>query len=166
MSIPNAGHLEVQRGGCCTVMPYFIGEILELPLTTTQDYSLFHILQDFSNDVWQNQIESVLSRHGLLSFIVHPDYLGAEHARRTHRVLLGQLSRLRGTGKCWVTLPGEVDRWWRERSRMTLHREGRGWRIEGAGKERARVAYAELHGDKLTYTVEPDSLNLGGPSGL
>ena len=32
MSVPNVGHLEVQRGGCCTVMPYFIGRIVELPL--------------------------------------------------------------------------------------------------------------------------------------
>ena len=34
MSVPNASHLEPQRGGCCTVMPYFVGDILELPLTT------------------------------------------------------------------------------------------------------------------------------------
>ncbi len=32
MSVPNAAHLEPQRGGCCTVMPYFVGNILELPL--------------------------------------------------------------------------------------------------------------------------------------
>ena len=31
MSVPNSGHLEPQRGGCCTVMPYFVGKILELP---------------------------------------------------------------------------------------------------------------------------------------
>jgi hypothetical protein len=31
MSIPNVAHLDPQRGGCCTVMPYFIGKILELP---------------------------------------------------------------------------------------------------------------------------------------
>ncbi len=39
MSVPNVAHLEPQRGGCCTVMPFFVGKILELPLTTTQDYS-------------------------------------------------------------------------------------------------------------------------------
>ena len=37
MSVPNVAHLEPQRGGCCTVMPYFVGDILELPVTTTQD---------------------------------------------------------------------------------------------------------------------------------
>src|SRR3989442_1206882 len=118
MSIPNAGHLEIQRGGCCTVMPYFIGEILELPLTTTQDYSLFHILKDFSNDVWKNQIESVMSRHGLLSFIVHPDYLVVDRAEQSYRALLDRLSELREAGSCWVALPREVERWWRQRHRM------------------------------------------------
>ncbi|MEP6756406.1 MAG: hypothetical protein ABJA67_12955, partial [Chthonomonadales bacterium] len=44
MSVPNVGHLDPQPGGCCTVMPYFIGNILELPVTTIQDYSLFNIL--------------------------------------------------------------------------------------------------------------------------
>ena len=48
MSFPNAAHLEPQRGGCCTVMPYFAGSLVELPLTTTQDYSLFHILGKYS----------------------------------------------------------------------------------------------------------------------
>jgi hypothetical protein len=30
MSVPNVAHLEPMRGGCCTVMPYFVGKILEL----------------------------------------------------------------------------------------------------------------------------------------
>jgi len=43
-SVPNVAHLDPQRGGCCTVMPYFVGKMLELPVTMTQDYTLFHIL--------------------------------------------------------------------------------------------------------------------------
>ena len=54
MSVPNVAHLEPQRGGCCTVMPYFVGDVLELPLTTIQDYSLFHILGDYSTTLWKN----------------------------------------------------------------------------------------------------------------
>ncbi|HEY4813418.1 MAG TPA: hypothetical protein VIH58_02005, partial [Chthoniobacterales bacterium] len=57
MSVPNVAHLEPQRGGCCTVMPFFVGEILELPLTTTQDYSLFYILNDHSIDLWRTQLD-------------------------------------------------------------------------------------------------------------
>jgi len=165
MSIPNVGHLEAQRGGCCTVMPYFIGDIVELPLTTTQDYSLFHILQDFSNDVWKNQMESLMGRHGLMSFIVHPDYLEGDRERQVYRKLLDHLVSLREGGRCWVTLPGDVERWWRERSRMTVVRDGEGWRIEGAGRERARLAYAVLEGDGLTFAVEPTAGSSEGTAG-
>jgi len=164
MSIPNAGHLEIQRGGCCTVMPYFIGDIVELPLTTTQDYTLFHILKDFSNDVWKNQIESVMARHGLVSLIVHPDYQTGDRPRRAYLALLDQLSRLREAGRCWLALPGDVERWWRARSRMTLVRDGDGWRVEGEGKDRARIAYAELDGDEIVHRLEPVSASHVGVS--
>ena len=78
MSVPNSAHLEPQQGGCCTVMPYFIGNIVELPLTTTQDYALFNILRHRSIGLWKRQIELVLERHGLLSFNIHPDYIAQE----------------------------------------------------------------------------------------
>jgi hypothetical protein len=162
MSIPNVGHLEIQRGGCCTVMPYFIGNIVELPLTTTQDYIRFRILNDFSNDIWKTQLEDVMGRHGLVSFIVHPDYVAEERARRAYASLLDQLVRLRDAGSCWIPLAGEVERWWRTRSRLTLVADGDGWRVEGEGKERARVAYAELDGTQLVYRLQPPPSRSGG----
>ena len=75
MSVPNVARLDPQRGGCCTVMPYFMGNILELPVTTIQDYTLFNILNDYSIDIWKRQIEIIMAKHGLMSFIVHPDYI-------------------------------------------------------------------------------------------
>ena len=56
-------------------MPYFVGKILELPLTTIQDYSLFHILGDYSINLWKQQIDIIREKNGLASFITHPDYL-------------------------------------------------------------------------------------------
>lgn len=64
MSVPNVAHLDPQHGGCCTVMPYFIGDILELPVTTVQDYTLFNILGDYSIDLWKRQIELIMAKHG------------------------------------------------------------------------------------------------------
>ena len=75
MSVPNVAHLDPQRGGCCTVMPYFVGDILEIPLTTTQDYMLFHLLGEYSTNLWRAQAEAILKKNGLISFLVHPDYL-------------------------------------------------------------------------------------------
>ena len=156
MSVPNAGHLDPEGGGCCTVMPYFIGDLLEIPLTTTQDYSLFHILGDYSIDIWKRQIELITAAHGLVSFDIHPDYIIERRARRTYVCLLEYLEKLRSDNKIWIALPGEIDTWWRLRNRMKLVRRGDGWQIEGPGSERARIAYASLQGDRLVYNVESE----------
>jgi len=155
MSVPNAAHLEPQRGGCCTVMPYFIGKILELPLTTTQDYSLFHILGEHSVARWKAQIDLIRSMNGLISFIAHPDYLIDQRARDVYSALLAHLAQLRDHEGVWMALPGEVDQWWRDRSRMTMVPHGDSWKIRGPGSDRARVAYATLDGDRVVYDVDP-----------
>jgi hypothetical protein len=154
MSVPSVAHLEPQRGGCCTVMPYFIGRILELPLTTVQDYSLFHILGDYSIALWKKQIELVLAKNGLLTFLSHPDYLIEKQARAVYLELLTYLRQLRDDRKLWTPLPVEVDRWWRSRHLMTLVRKGESWLIEGVGSHRARVAYATLENSRLVFELD------------
>jgi hypothetical protein len=154
MSVPNVAHLEPQRGGCCTVMPYFIGRLLELPLTTTQDYSLFHVLNDYSTTLWEHQIARIRSMNGLISFITHPDYLIEKRARDVYVKLLGHLSRLRANGDLWIALPADVDRWWRNRQQMTLIHRGGSWIVEGPDSDRARVAYASLKGDRVVYSLD------------
>jgi hypothetical protein len=153
MSLPSVAHLDPQRGGCCTVMPFFIGEILELPLTTIQDYSLFHVLNDYSIDVWKRQLDAITEAHGLASFLIHPDYLIDRRARTTYQTLLEHLALMREERKIWIAPPREVDRWWRERSQMRVVCDGGQWRIEGRGKERARIAFANLVDRELSYTI-------------
>jgi hypothetical protein len=154
MSVPNVAHLEPQRGGCCTVFPYFIGDILELPLTAAQDYSVFHILGDYSVGLWKKQVDLIRAKSGLASFIIHPDYVRHSKALAVYKSLLQHLGNLRKEEDVWIALPREVDSWWRDRSQMTLKREGTAYRIEGPGKERARVAYAKVDGNRLVYEVE------------
>ncbi len=155
MSVPNVGHLEPQPGGCCTTKPFFIGKILELPVMATQDYSLFHILRSYSADLWSHQIQTVLGQNGLLSFIVHPDYLLEERSRRTYRALLVQLAHLRDTGVVWTALPADVNHWWRNRQRMRLVQKKGYWEVEGPDSDRARVAYASLENGRLHFTLDP-----------
>lgn len=153
MSVPNVAHLEPVRGGCCTILPYFIGRILEIPLTTVQDYSLFHILNEYSIDLWKQQVAQIQERNGLMSFLTHPDYLIDDRARKTYVALLSHLREIVTRDKIWCPLPGELDRWWRARSQMKLRQIGNDWQIEGAGKERARLAYAVLDGKHLVYEL-------------
>jgi hypothetical protein len=155
MSIPNVARFEAQPGGCCTVMPYFLpGGMLELPLTMTEDYTLFHILSDHSMTLWKSQAESIVEAHGLMSVLVHPDYVIERRAQDVYKQLLGEIDRLRAEAGLWVALPGEVDRWWRQRAGMELVGEGGTWRVEGEGSDRASVAYACLDGGGVSYEVQ------------
>jgi hypothetical protein len=151
MSVPNVAHLDPQRGGCCTVMPFFIGDLVELPLTTIQDYSLYHILNQWTLDLWKQQSERVLTYNGLLSFIIHPDYTTSRRAQDLYRRLLAYLAELRENRGVWLALPGEADTWWRQRSRMRLEQVDGGWRITGEGSERARLGMACRDGDTVCY---------------
>ena len=153
MSVPNVAHLEPMRGGCCTVMPYFIGEILEIPLTTAQDYSLFHILRDYTTELWKRQIALIKERSGLISFLTHPDYLVGQRERSVYESLLDYLKHMVAVEKTWATLPGDVNHWWRARSRMQLVQREGVWQIEGPEKERARLAFARLKDGHLAYQL-------------
>jgi hypothetical protein len=154
MSVPNVAHLDPQRGGCCTIMPYFLpGGILELPVTMTQDYSLFHVLETYSIDLWKTQARIILDGHGLIHFIVHPDYVTTPRAQGVYEALLDYLNRLRSDHRVWFPLPREVNRWWRERSEMKLVATPTGWRIEGPGSDRARLAYARLEDNQIVYEL-------------
>jgi hypothetical protein len=153
MSVPNNGRLDPQPGGCCTVMPYFVGKVLELPVTTTQDYALFNILGTYSLDLWREQISQIMRQHGLISFIVHPDYLNTEKATKTYSGLLAHLAALRSNEGLWIALPGQVDSWWRHRSQMKLVENKGNWRIEGPGAGRAKVAYATIVNNQVVYRI-------------
>jgi hypothetical protein len=153
MSVPNVAHLDPQRGGCCTVMPYFIGDMLELPVTTTQDHTLFNVLNDYSLSLWKQQSELIMEQHGLLGFIVHPDYIISSRPQATYKLLLEYLVQLRAEKNVWIALPGEVDLWWRQRSKMTIvNRQGK-LSVEGSGHEKARIAYAWVDGNRIVYEL-------------
>jgi hypothetical protein len=156
MSVPNVAHLDPQRGGCCTVMPYFIGDILELPVTTTQDYTLFNILNEYSTNLWEQQIGLIMDKHGLMSFVVHPDYITRARERGVFEGLLSLLADLRKRKGVWLTTPSEVNQWWRQRAQMRLVEDGDGWKIEGEGSEHAVLARASEIDGKLAVRFDND----------
>jgi hypothetical protein len=90
-----------------------------------------------------------------MSFIVHPDYITGDRERSVYTDLLTYLSTLRDEKNVWIPTSSEVNRWWRQRREMKLVPQGDGWRIEGEGRERARIAYASEHDGQLVYSLTP-----------
>jgi glycosyltransferase involved in cell wall biosynthesis len=155
MSVPNVAHLDPQGGGCCTVMPYFIGDLLEIPITATQDYSLFHILRQYSLDLWKQQIQTIVDGHGVLSFIIHPDYVIETKPQSVYRELLAYLRRQCSERNIWAALPRQIDCWWRQRNAMKLVPKSESWEVVGEGSERAQIAFASVQNGTLVYSFAP-----------
>jgi hypothetical protein len=155
MSVPTVAHLEPQRGGCCTTMPYFVDKVLELPLTTTQDYALFNILGERNIEIWEREIEAIHCNHGLITILVHPDYIIEKWAQDLYLKLLRHIANRAASDRIWLTTPGEVNDWWRYRSKLSLKQEGENWHVLGDSEHRSRIAYASLDGDSVRYSFEP-----------
>jgi hypothetical protein len=153
MSVPNVAHLDPQHGGCCTIFPYFVGDILELPVTAIQDYSLFHVLRTYSLDIWRTQMSYIAQHHGMINAITHPDYVIEDRARKAYKELLQYLSELREHSGVWLAQPHEVNAWWRQRAAMRLVWEQAGWRIEGEGSERAAIGYFSSEDTQIRYKL-------------
>jgi len=81
----------------------------------------------------------------LISFNMHPDYLNTPRARNTYEALLQSLVPLRSEADVWIPLPQRSIRGGTKKPNEHCS-DGGGWRVEGAGAERATVAYAAWMG--------------------
>ncbi|MDX6473220.1 MAG: hypothetical protein QOK22_2036 [Gaiellaceae bacterium] len=114
-SYPDTDPYEPQAGGCCSTVPFFNGDLVELPITVPQDHTVFEILGHEDESLWVEKIE-FLRRHGRMALMLtHPDYLpaGGPAFRAYERVL----ARYAGDATAWKALPRDVAAWWRQRSR-------------------------------------------------
>jgi peptidoglycan/xylan/chitin deacetylase (PgdA/CDA1 family) len=153
-TIPNSDPYEPQPGGCCSVLPFFIGSVVELPYTLPQDNTLLTLLGHRSAELWLEQATVIEREHGLIQCVSHPDrgYLGASDKRAVYAEFL------RGLGErahLWRALPREVASWWR-------HRASAKTEDEGSGRGRVR-----LDDGPARVVFEPPSCNpiaVGGPA--
>ncbi len=135
-TVPHADRYEPQPGGCCSLWPYSIGRIVELPWTLPQDHILFTLLGQRSAAVWLQQVEDIERRFGLIQCLSHPDrgYLG-DADKRAHYVEL--LDALAERPALWRALPREVAAWWHRRDAVAAGSEAEPIR---AGTMRAGAA--------------------------
>jgi hypothetical protein len=127
-SYPDTDPFEPDAGGCCTWLPYFIGDVIELPITLTQDHTLFTILRADDEQVWLEKTRELRKRGGMALLITHPDYMLDVRALDAYRRFLGTFV---DDENVWHALPREVSAWWRRRgaSRLELVRDR--WEIVG-----------------------------------
>lgn len=112
-SYPDTDPYEPQPGGCCTWLPFFNGDLVELPITVPQDHTVFEILGKQDESLWVEKIEFLRQHGGMALVLTHPDYL--EEGGAGFRAYDRLLTRYADDPSVWRARPRDVAAWWRER---------------------------------------------------
>jgi peptidoglycan/xylan/chitin deacetylase (PgdA/CDA1 family) len=147
-SFPDTDPFEPQPDGCCSIWPFFIDDLVELPITMPQDHTLWEILQERSIERWVRKSEWLSACHGLINVLVHPDYVLDDEGLGLYEQLLEHLAGLPGQ---WHALPRDVAAWWRARAGRDA---GAGSALpSGEDAPRPSVAYALQEGGDLVFDI-------------
>jgi hypothetical protein len=146
-SYPDTDPFEPDGGGCCTWLPFFNRELVELPITLPQDHTVFTILRQTDESMWLEKAQELRRRGGLALLITHPDYMLDEPPRAAYARFLGALS---SDQTAWSALPREVSAWWRRRAASHLERVEGHWQIVGPAAGEGRIAFAPAYAGGVT----------------
>ncbi len=129
---------EPQSGGSCSWLPYFIGDLVELPITIPQDHTLFELLDHRDESLWMQKASFLKEQGGLALLLTHPDYL---HEGERLDAYARFLDAFAGDESAWKALPREVSGWWRRRAASSIERDGDGWTVVGPAAGEARIVF-------------------------
>ena len=101
------------HNGCCTVFPFFINNLLELPLTIPQDAVLLNL--GFSPEkifsVWINKLNWIKSIGALAVVNTHPDphYSGNTKMSKLYEKFIENVVK---DPNAWIANPCEIAEYW------------------------------------------------------
>lgn len=139
-SFPDTDPYEPMPGGCCSWLPFFIDDLVELPVTLPQDHTLFVILGHRDAALWVEKAGTLRASGSMALIDTHPDYLVDRVIRSAYTAFL---DRVGTDSSAWRALPREVAEWWRRRAASSLTWTGTEWRIAGAAAADGRVEFVE-----------------------
>lgn len=151
-SFPDTDPFEPHAGGCCSIFPFFIDDLVELPITLVQDHTVWEVLRRDPMELWTQKATWIARHHGLVNIIVHPDYvLSPERLATYEQFLVFLRERLDGDGG-WHALPHDVAQWWRTREGLVVTQVDGEVTItghDGAPAEEATVAWVREEGEDI-----------------
>ena len=112
---------EPQPDGVGSIFPLWIvnraatNAYIEIPYTLPQDFTLYVILREQSNEIWKRKLAWIAAQGGMALLLTHPDYLcpeGAAPGREEYpaRYYYDLLKHIQSQydGEYWQALPAEV----------------------------------------------------------
>ena len=158
-SFPDTDPYEPQPGGCLSLFPFMMGDLVELPITMPQDHTQFVLLRRRDPGIWRAKSDALTARHGLVCLLAHPDtaegYSGSALVFPLYREMIAWFAE---DDTLMRALPRDIAKWWRARSKTTV--SGDGTSLEGPGSALAWPARASLRAGELV--LEPIAPTSGG----
>lgn len=156
-SFPDTDPFEPHAGGCCSIFPFFIDDLVELPITLVQDHTVWEILRRDPIELWAPKTVWIARHHGLVNIIVHPDYVVSPERLATYEQFLVFLRQRLDRDGGWHALPRDVAQWWRAREGLAVTRSDGEVGItgrDGAPAEEATVAWVREEGQEIIIDGE------------
>lgn len=148
-SFPDTDPFQPQPGGCCSIHPYFLGDVVELPITLDQDFTLFELLGERSIARWVDKSRFIIRHHGLINVLVHPDYMDRERLALYDQFLAFLAEQDRG----WHALPRDVAQWWRTRDQAVQQQLRRDGTDATSDEHELTFASVRVDGDAIVYDL-------------
>lgn len=117
---------EIQAGGCLSFHPFFLGKFIELPYTLPQDHTLYFLLDEKDDKIWERKMKIIRQFHGMALMLVHPDYILENNIINIYKKFLMKIKR---DGDYWHALPKDIAEWWRSRANCVLRKIDDQWKI-------------------------------------
>jgi hypothetical protein len=116
-----------------------IGDLVELPMTLTQDHTVFDLLGHRDETVWLEKARFLRDRGGMALLVTHPDYIDKPNLLESYERFLEAFA---SDSTAWKALPNEVSSWWRRRSESRVQEVDGELRVVGPAEHEARVEFA------------------------
>jgi hypothetical protein len=107
---------DARPGGTCSVFPFFIGKLVELPITLGRDHTLIQLLRRNPLSTWSLKAHWLANAGAMIHLATEPRYLSIASYGGAYKNLLTEFSDL----KAWHALPSAVASWWRLRDEASL----------------------------------------------
>ncbi|MEK6983798.1 MAG: hypothetical protein AABX33_04450 [Nanoarchaeota archaeon] len=126
------------RSGTSTVFPFFIKNMVEIPVTLPQDYRLMRLNKTKNEifNIWKDKVDFIRQINGAVVLLTHPDshIFGNDKYLDVYERILKYLTRF---DDGWITTPCEIANWWVERDKIVL-KNG-----QFTNSKRATISYIE-----------------------
>jgi peptidoglycan/xylan/chitin deacetylase (PgdA/CDA1 family) len=139
-SYPDSDPYEPQHGGCCSWLPFFNRDLVELPVTLAQDHTMFVLLGRTDGELWSEKARALARRGGMALIITHPDYMIDPDRLGVYDEFVRTFA---ADPAAWNPLPREAAAWWRRRAASRPELVDGEWTVSGPAAGEARIVFAE-----------------------